>query len=74
MGLAELKARIQQLGPADRMEVAALLDRLYLDEPEGPLSDEWREELRQRSDQLDHGEVALVPWESVRNELGDGCL
>ena len=32
-----------------------------------PLSDEWREEIKRRSAEIDAGTVTTIPWEQVRD-------
>ncbi len=53
------------------VEKVQLIEALWNTVPEEnlpPLSDEWLAEIRRRSDEFDSGQVATVPWETVRAE------
>jgi putative addiction module component (TIGR02574 family) len=54
------------LAEEDRIELAdRLLGALSPDVP-SQLHPAWRAELKRRSDQIETGEVALIPWDEVR--------
>jgi putative addiction module component (TIGR02574 family) len=61
-----LLADASRLPVADRIElIEALWDTVPADSLP-PLSDEWREEIRRRSAELESGLVQTVPWEQIR--------
>jgi putative addiction module component (TIGR02574 family) len=58
------------LDAAERAEVAAaLLESLEPAANEDEIEQAWREEVTRRVAMLDSGQVELIPWEQVRNEL-----
>ncbi len=69
MSLVEIKQSISTLNPAERVEVAAHLDNLFVHDDETGLSNEWRNELNRRCAQIDRSEVTLLPWSEVNAEL-----
>jgi putative addiction module component (TIGR02574 family) len=57
------------LSPEDR---SALIDLLIgsLDQPVDEEAEEsWRQEIQRRLEQIDRGEVQLIPWEEARRRL-----
>ncbi len=72
--LAELKEKSSQLSEIERAELAlALIESL--DGPADPgVEEAWRLEIERRIDQIDRGEVQLIPGEDVfarlRRRLG----
>ena len=70
-----LLVQAMRLHPSDRAE---LFDRMAESvDPGEPSHDpayaaEWEAELAARIDQIDRGEVEMIPWEQVRDELGRG--
>ena len=48
---------------------AALLESLEPEADENEIELAWREEVRRRVESIDRGEVQLIPWENVRDEL-----
>ena len=72
--LAELKEKSSQLSEIERAELAlALIESL--DGPADPgVEEAWRLEIEHRIDQIDRGEVQLIPGEDVfarlRRRLG----
>ena len=63
--LAELKEKSSQLSEIERAELAlALIESL--DGPADPgVEEAWRLEIERRIDQIDRGEVQLIPGEDV---------
>ncbi len=57
------------LPDSDRAEIAAILLE-SLDPPaEEGVEEAWRQEVARRVAAIDAGEVELIPWEQVREEL-----
>ena len=58
------------LPAADRAEIAASLIRsLDSAEQSVDMDAEWAAEIKRRIESIDNGEVALVPWHSVMDEV-----
>lgn len=53
------------------VERANLVDSLIatLNAESPPLSDEWKQEIRRRSAEIDAGSVELIPWDVVRDRV-----
>jgi len=63
--LAELKNKAAQLSDAERAELALSLIE-SLDGPADPdVEEAWRLEIERRMDQIDRGEVQLMPGDEV---------
>ncbi len=72
--LTELKEKASQLSEAERAELALSLIE-SLDGPADPdVEDAWRIEIERRIDQIERGEVKLIPGDEVfarlRRRLG----
>jgi putative addiction module component (TIGR02574 family) len=60
-----------QLSDADREELAArLLESLDSRQDEGADA-EWAEEIRQRVEEVQSGQVKAVPWATAREQIMD---
>ncbi len=58
------------LDEAERAEMAvALLESLESQVDQRAIEEAWREEVRRRVEAIDSGQVELVPWEEVRDQL-----
>jgi putative addiction module component (TIGR02574 family) len=74
--LAELKEKAAELSETERAELAlALIESLDGPaEPEAEVEEAWRVEIDRRVDQIERGEVELIPGdvviERVRRRLG----
>ena len=61
---------IEKLTPEERLRLIDELWESLRAVPEAiPLTPRQRDELDRRLDQLDSGDVALVPWDEVRRQL-----
>ncbi|MHB1586510.1 MAG: addiction module protein [Acidiferrobacteraceae bacterium] len=52
---------------------AAIAERLLVSldaKPDRNVEEAWQQEIQCRLSQLDHGEIACVPWEEVRSRMG----
>lgn len=65
----QLLASALALPESERLELAQAL--LAASEPPAPepTGDAWLAELQRRSDQIDAGEAALIPWEEVKQRV-----
>jgi putative addiction module component (TIGR02574 family) len=59
------------LPEAERAEIAASLIRSLEEETDGDADAAWAAEIQRRVDAIDRGEVRLIPWDSVMQELRD---
>ena len=57
------------LSPNDRAEIAAQLLESLDGEPDQDVEAAWAAEIKRRIDQIDRGEVELVPWEEVLRSM-----
>ncbi len=57
------------LQPNERAEIAATLLRSLDDQTKDVLGPEWAEEIKRRIEEIDKGEVQLIPWEDVIRSL-----
>lgn len=65
-----LIAQAQQLSP-DELELLVLRLQDRLDEFASPdIEAAWADEIERRVQAMDRGEVELIPWEQVRQQLG----
>lgn len=62
----ELVEQVRALSEDERDEFLLLLAE---NDDDFELSEEWKEEIRRRIDDLDAGRVKPIPWETVRDEL-----
>jgi len=63
--LSELKSKAARLSDAERAELALVLIE-SLDGPADPdVEEAWRQEIERRLDQIDRGEVQLIPGDDV---------
>ena len=69
MSVGEIKKQIEGLTRNEQGELAHFLRELIDDGAPGDISPEWLEELGRRGAEIDRGEVELVPWETVRDEI-----
>lgn len=58
-----------QLTVADRLRLIDYLAASVPDDRPPSLSEEWTTEIGRRSKEIDSGEVATEPWDSVRSRL-----
>ena len=52
-------------------DLADLIDALIIsahEDPNGPFSNEWREEIRRRAAEVEAGTAVLASWEDVKRE------
>ena len=62
---------IDKLAPEDRLQLISDLWESLRTVPESvPVTPAQREELDRRLDELDRGDVSLVPWGEVQRRLG----
>ena len=59
------------LPESDRAEIAASLIRSLDPEGDSDVDAAWAEEIEQRIESIDRGEVKLVPWNEVMREMTD---
>ncbi len=57
------------LPESDRAEIAAALLESLEPPAEADVETAWREEVARRVAAIDAGEVQMIPWEQVREEL-----
>jgi putative addiction module component (TIGR02574 family) len=57
------------LPESDRAEIAAALIESLEPPAEADVEEAWRQEVARRVAAIDAGEVELIPWEQVREEL-----
>ena len=61
---------IATLTPAERLRLIDDLWQSLTSAPEGvPLTPLQRDELDRRLDELDNGDIALLPWDEVKRQL-----
>jgi putative addiction module component (TIGR02574 family) len=68
----ELKEIIRDaaaLSESDRATLAGVLIESLEGKPDDDVETAWSAEIERRAAQIDAGEVALIPWEQVREEL-----
>ncbi len=64
---------IEKLAPAERLQLISDLWESLRAVPESvPLTPAQRAELDRRLDELDEGDVSLVPWDEVKRRLTTG--
>ena len=56
----------------ERAEVAEQLIASLDDEPDPDVEQAWQEEVQQRLQQIERGEVKTIPWEEVQRRLRNG--
>ncbi len=56
----------------ERAEVAEQLIASLDDEPDPNVEQAWQEEVQQRLQQIERGEVKTIPWEEVQRRLRNG--
>jgi len=61
-----LLADASRLPVDDRIQLIEALWATVPAESLPPLSEEWRAEIRRRSEEYDSGSVQTVPWEQIR--------
>ena len=67
--LAELKNKAARLSDSERAELALSLIE-SLDGPADPdVEEAWRQEIERRMDQIERGEVQLIPGDEVFDRL-----
>jgi putative addiction module component (TIGR02574 family) len=59
-----------QLPEQDRATLAGLLLASLEPDPDSGVEAAWAEEIKKRCHEIDSGDVQVVPWDDVRNELG----
>jgi putative addiction module component (TIGR02574 family) len=57
------------LPEADRATLAGVLIESLEGKPDDDVGTAWAAEIKRRASEIDAGEVELVPWEQVREEL-----
>lgn len=71
---AHMKQVIEQalaLSPEEREEIIERLSESLESPVEGDVEAAWADELRRRMDEVERGEVEMIPWSDVRRELMD---
>ena len=64
---------IEKLAPEERLQlISELWETLRAVAESGPLTPAQRAELDRRLDELDGGDVSLVPWDEVKRRLTTG--
>ena len=56
----------------ERAEVAEQLIASLDDGPDADVEQAWQEEVQRRLQQVEHGEVKVIPWEEVQRRLRHG--
>lgn len=59
------------LPESDRAEIAASLIHSLDNERDSDVDAAWAEEIKRRIESIDRGEVKLVPWDDVMQEMRD---
>jgi putative addiction module component (TIGR02574 family) len=57
------------LPESDRAEIAALLIDSLESESDGNVDAAWAAEIRRRIASIDNGDVTLIPWNTVMDEM-----
>jgi len=66
---SHLLAQALKLPDAERAALAVELIASLDGEPDHGVEEAWAQEIKRRVEQIDRGEVELIPWEQVRDEL-----
>ena len=61
-----------KLSPPERADVAEQLLASLDDALDSDVEKAWQEEVQQRLQQVERGEVKAIPWEEVQRRLGHG--
>ncbi|MDO9120025.1 MAG: addiction module protein [Nitrospira sp.] len=61
-----------KLSPTERAEVAEKLIVSLDEAPDIDVEQAWQEEIQQRLQQIERGEVKTIPWEEVQRRLRHG--
>ncbi|NGZ10795.1 MAG: hypothetical protein CV088_15645 [Nitrospira sp. LK70] len=61
-----------KLSSNERAEVAERLIASLDEVPDADVEQAWQEEIQKRIQQIDRGEVKMIPWEEVQRRLRHG--
>lgn len=67
--MEDLYEEASQLTENDRAELAGRLLESLDGEPDPAVEMAWATEIERRIKEIENGEVELIPWETVREEL-----
>lgn len=65
----QLLETAMSLPESDRAEIAASLIHSLDHERDSDVDSAWAEEIKRRVESIDRGEVKLVPWDDVMEEM-----
>ena len=66
---AEVYKQALDLGERDRATLAGLLIESLEEEPDNDLEAAWKAEVQRRIEEIDSGDVEMIPWEDVKARL-----
>ena len=61
-----------KLSPNERAEVAEQLIASLEEAPDTAVEEAWQQEVQRRLQQVERGEVKIIPWEEVQRRLRYG--
>ena len=70
LSVDELVDQVQRLSEADRELLLERLRQAFAPLPDPDIEASWLEEVERRLDAIDRGEVAAIPWEEAKRQLG----
>jgi putative addiction module component (TIGR02574 family) len=66
---AEVYKQALDLDERDRATLAGLLIESLEEEPDNDLEAAWKAEVQRRIEEIDSGDVEMIPWEDVKARL-----